>query len=147
MPVILGALFGAHGTPLNALTPKIAIVAALIVINGLLAMSEIAVGLRATGAAEGDGGAWRDRRETRPPTWPPIPGVSCSTVQIGITLVGVLSGAFSAPRSACGWLNFLVGFGLAAPLANALGIGLVVASITYCALIVGNWCPSRWRCP
>ena len=49
------------------------------------------------------------------------PGRFLSTVQIGITLVGVLSGAFSAPRSACGWLNFssVSGWPLRSPMRSA----------------------------
>ena len=121
---------------------EIAIVAALIFINGLLAMSEIAIvssrpaRLKAM-EERGVTGARRARALAADP------GRFLSTVQIGITLVGVLSGAFSGTTLGVRLAEFLVDFGVAAPLANALGIGLVVAGITYCALIVGELVPKQ----
>lgn len=73
---------------------EIAIVGVLILINGLLAMSEIAVvssrpaRLKAM-EERGVAGASRARALAADP------GRFLSTVQIGITLVGVMSGAFS----------------------------------------------------
>jgi len=121
---------------------EIAIVAALIFVNGLLAMSEIAVvssrpaRLKAM-EERGVTGARRARALASDP------GRFLSTVQIGITLVGVLSGAFSGTTLGVRLAELLVGLGLAAPLANGLGVGLVVASITYCALIVGELVPKQ----
>lgn len=121
---------------------EIAIVATLICINGLLAMSEIAVvsSRPARLKAMEDRGVVGARRAR---ALAADPGRFLSTVQIGITLVGVLSGAFSGTTLGVRLAELLVGFGLAAPLANALGVGVVVASITYCALIVGELVPKQ----
>lgn len=121
---------------------EIAIVATLICINGLLAMSEIAVVSSRPARLK----AMEDRGvvgASRARALAADPGRFLSTVQIGITLVGVLSGAFSGTTLGVRLAELLVGFGLAAPLANALGVGVVVASITYCALIVGELVPKQ----
>jgi putative hemolysin len=121
---------------------EIGIVAALISINGLLAMSEIAVvstrpaRLKAM-EERGVRGARRARARAAGP------GRLLSTVQIGITLVGILSGAFSGTTLGVRLAELLVGFGLPAPLAQTLGVGAVVAAITYCALIIGELVPKQ----
>lgn len=81
---------------------EIAIVLVLILINGLLAMSELAIVSARPArmkvlAERGDHGAAIALRLAEDP------GRFLSSVQIGITLVGVLSGAFRAPRWARGW--------------------------------------------
>lgn len=71
------------------------------------------------------------------------PGRFLSTVQIGITLVGVLSGAFSGATLGArlaGWLQLE---GLSATAANALGVGSVVVLITYLSLIIGELVPKQ----
>jgi putative hemolysin len=71
------------------------------------------------------------------------PGRFLSTVQIGITLVGVLSGAFSGATIGLRLANWLMGFGMAAGVADAIGIGAVVAVITYASLIIGELVPKQ----
>lgn len=121
---------------------EIAIVAALILVNGLLAMSEIAVvssrpaRLKAM-EERGVTGARQARALAADP------GRFLSTVQIGITLVGVLSGAFSGTTLGVRLGEVLSGLGLPEPLASALGVASVVAVITYCALIVGELVPKQ----
>ena len=51
------------------------------------------------------------------------PGKFLSTVQIGITLVGVLSGAFSGATIGLRLASWLMGFGMSASVADAIGIG------------------------
>ena len=121
---------------------EILIVLFLTVVNGVLAMSELAVvsarpaRLRVL-AEQGQTGAQAalDLRET--------PGRFLSTVQIGITLVGVLSGAFSGATLGARLADSLEIWGVPGPLADTLGVGAVVVCITYLALIVGELVPKQ----
>ena len=121
---------------------EIAVVAVLIVLNGLLAMSELAIvsarpaRLKAM-AERGVSGANRALRLSE------NPGRFLSTVQIGITLVGVLSGAFSGATLGGRLAGVLAATGLSTALANAFGVGVVVAVITYASLIVGELVPKQ----
>jgi putative hemolysin len=71
------------------------------------------------------------------------PGKFLSTVQIGITLIGVLSGAFSGATLGLRLTAWLVEFGLSQGLADAIGVGAVVTIITYASLIVGELVPKQ----
>jgi putative hemolysin len=71
------------------------------------------------------------------------PGRFLSTVQIGITLVGVLSGAFSGATLGLHLAKWFVDLGLRASVAEALGVGLVVAVITYFSLVIGELVPKQ----
>jgi len=121
---------------------EIAIVVVLICVNGLLAMSELAVvsarparlkamidrGVKGAGRALALGAN---------------PGRFLSTVQIGITLVGVLSGAFSGATLGERLTDMLVAWGMSPGVATPLGVGVVVAAITYGSLIVGELVPKQ----
>jgi putative hemolysin len=71
------------------------------------------------------------------------PGRFLSTVQIGITLIGVLSGAFSGATLGLRLTEWLVGIGVPHGVADAFGVGSVVAVISYTSLIVGELVPKR----
>ena len=71
------------------------------------------------------------------------PGKFLSTVQIGITLVGILSGAFSGATIGLRLAGWLMSLGLSANVADAIGIGAVVAVITYASLIIGELVPKQ----
>jgi putative hemolysin len=124
------------------LTVEIAIVVVLICVNGLLAMSELAVvSSRASRLS-----AMADRGVAGAATALKLgsnPGRFLSTVQIGITLVGVLSGAFSGATLGLRLANFLAASGVPTGMANTLGVGLVVAAITYGSLIIGELVPKQ----
>ncbi|KAA2211389.1 hemolysin family protein [Teichococcus oryzae] len=121
---------------------EIAVVLLLVVINGVFSLSELAVvsarrpRLRAM-AAEGRPGAAAALKLAEDP------GRFLSTVQIGITLVGVLAGAFSG--SALGGMlsATLLKAGMPANIANPLGFGAVVAVVTYLSIVVGELVPKR----
>ncbi len=124
------------------LTVQIVIVVALIVVNGLLAMSEMAIvssrpaRLRSM-ADRGIRGARMAMALAN------APGRFLSTVQIGITLVGVLAGAFSGATIATPFAAWLASFGLSGDVADNVALGLVVAAITYASLIVGELVPKQ----
>ncbi|MER9036688.1 hemolysin family protein [Mesorhizobium sp. M0924] len=121
---------------------ELATVVVLICINGLLAMSELAVvsarPARLKGMAErGLKGA------NRALALGADPGKFLSSVQIGITLVGVLSGAFSGATLGERLSFVLAASGVPGNIADALGVGIVVAVITYASLIVGELVPKQ----
>ena len=121
---------------------EIAIVVVLILINGVLAMAELAVvsSRRARLQALVDRGVVGSRRAL---ALAADPGRFLSTVQIGITLVGVLSGAFSGATLGFRLGAWLALLGVPAPIAEYVGVGVVVAAITYASLIVGELVPKQ----
>jgi putative hemolysin len=66
-----------------------------------------------------------------------------STIQIGITLVGILAGAFGGATVAEGLAVYLKNYPLIAPYSNALSITFVVLIITYLTLILGELVPKQ----
>jgi putative hemolysin len=121
---------------------EILIVVVLSLVNGLLAMSELAVVSARPArlkvmAAEGNKGAAVALKLAEDP------GKFLSSVQIGITLVGILSGAFSGATLGERLGDFLVSRGIEGNLAHGIGVGVVVISITYISLIVGELVPKQ----
>jgi putative hemolysin len=117
-------------------------VVVLIIVNGLLAMSELAI----VSARPARLKAMIDRNvrgARRALDLSSDPGRFLSTVQIGITLVGVASGAFSGATLGERLGDMLVANGISFALAHALGVGIVVAVITYFSLIVGELVPKQ----
>lgn len=121
---------------------EVSVVIFLIVINGVLAMSELAVvssrpvrlKMLADQGSKGAAIAIRLAED---------PGRFLSTVQIGITLVGVLSGAFSGATLGARLSIWLESRGLSETLSDAVGVGAVVVAITYLSLIVGELVPKQ----
>lgn len=121
---------------------EILIVLSLIVLNGLLAMSELAiVSSRSTRLQTRAAGGSRGARIAL--ALSADPARFLSTVQIGITLVGVLSGAFSGATLGARLADALPGLGVPARLADPLGVGIVVVVITYLSLIIGELVPKQ----
>ena len=71
------------------------------------------------------------------------PGRFLSTVQIGITLVGILAGAFSGAALGDRLTQILLDQGLPERAAEPLGYGLVIGSITYLSVVVGELVPKH----
>jgi putative hemolysin len=124
------------------LLTEISIVVLLTILNGVLAMSELAVvssravRLRVM-AEQGNRGAAQAIKLAEDP------GRFLSSVQIGITLVGVLSGAFSGATLGARLSAWLLSMGLPQGWADGLGVGSVVVAITYLSLIVGELVPKQ----
>ncbi|MGR3527355.1 MAG: hemolysin family protein [Paracoccaceae bacterium] len=121
---------------------EIGIVLCLTLLNGLLAMSELAIVSARTArlqlmADRGSKGAVTAIRLAADP------GRFLSSVQIGITLVGVLSGAFSGATLGARLSDFLLAQGVSSGVALPLGVGSVVVAITYLSLIVGELVPKQ----
>jgi putative hemolysin len=121
---------------------ELAIVTVLIVVNGLLSMSELAIvsSRPARLAALVEKGISGSRRALALAS---DPGKFLSTVQIGITLIGVLSGAFSGATLGQRLSQWLLELGVPPSFADAIGVGVVVTVITYASLIVGELVPKQ----
>ncbi|AEH86841.1 hemolysin family protein [Mesorhizobium opportunistum] len=121
---------------------EIAIVVVLICVNGLLSMSELAIVSSRPARLK----TMIDREVKgagRALALGSNPGKFLSSVQIGITLVGVLSGAFSGATLGERLAQFLASTGMRETVADPLGVGIVVAIITYFSLIVGELVPKQ----
>src|SRR4026207_908972 len=103
---------------------EILLVVALTILNGLLAMSELAIAssrmprLRAM-SEQGVTGARRAMALASDP------GRFLSTVQIGITLIGILAGAVSGAALGDRMSFWFRGFGLSETASEALGYGII----------------------
>jgi putative hemolysin len=122
---------------------NIAVVLVLVLLNGVFALSELAVvSARARRleamARAGHAGARAALALAREP------GRLLSTVQIGITLVGVLAGAFSGDALGGQLSARLRDAGMPPGVADPLGFGLVIGAITYLSIVVGELVPKRF---
>ncbi len=118
------------------------IIAGLILLNGIFAMSELAIvsakptTLRAK-AEKGSGGA-----ETAL-SLAANPGKFLSTVQIGITLVAIIAGAYSGTSLGGPVGERLVHLGLNPDYGEQAGFALVIALTTYFSIVVGELVPKQ----
>lgn len=125
-----------------SITLQILVILLLIVANGVFAMAEIAVisarrTLLQQMADEGSAGAAAALELLD------APNRFLSTVQIGITLIGVLSGAISGATIGQELGQALTQIPSIAPYGEAIGIAIVVATITYLTLVIGELVPKR----
>ncbi|WNN88780.1 hemolysin family protein [Gloeocapsopsis dulcis] len=121
---------------------EILIIFLLIVANGILAMSEIAVVSSRKArlqqlANEGDAKARVALKLAK------SPNNFLSTVQVGITLIGVLTGAFGGATIATNLASYLQQIPVLAPYSQAIALAIVVLTITYLSLIIGELVPKR----
>lgn len=66
-----------------------------------------------------------------------------STVQIGITLIGILNGVFSGERITTDFQTYIEQFEALKPYAHSIAVGGVVLFITYLSLVLGELVPKR----
>lgn len=127
---------------MGSTTLEITLLCLLILANGLFSMAEMAVvssrkaRLRQR-AAEGSRGAAvaLDLAES--------PNDFLSTVQIGITMIGTLAGAFGGATLAEKFAVYLDQFPFIAPHGESVAITIVVILITYASLILGELVPKN----
>jgi putative hemolysin len=119
---------------------ELLIVVALILLNGLFALSELAVvssrhpRLKAMAEA-GTTGAKRALALSSDP------GKFLSAVQIGITLIGIINGAYSGETFGEYAIDYLKSLGVPDGVAGPLGYGTVIVVITYLSVIIGELVP------
>lgn len=121
---------------------EIVIVLLLVLLNGFFAMSELAIVSARRArlkplADAGNKGAQKAIELGEDPT------LFLSTVQIGITLVGIVAGAYSGATLSAPLANVLNDWPLMAPYAYPIAVTVVVACITYLSLIIGELVPKR----
>lgn len=127
---------------MNSFTTEILILILLILTNGLFSLSEMAVvSARKVRlqqrAEEGNRGAKTALNLAIQPTR------FLSTVQVGITLIGILSGAFGGATVAEALTAYFAQFPALEPYSGALGIGIVVVVVSYFSLVFGELIPKR----
>jgi putative hemolysin len=71
------------------------------------------------------------------------PGRFLSTVQIGITLIGILTGIFSGNKIEDDLVLFLNQFELLRPYSSSLAVSIIVVSLTFFSLVLGELVPKR----
>ncbi|WP_225028664.1 hemolysin family protein [Xinfangfangia pollutisoli] len=120
---------------------EVLMILALIVLNGVLAMSELAVVSARTGRLKVLESSSRGARMAL--RLAENPGRFLSTVQIGITAVGILSGALAGDTLGERLALWLQAEGVRPDLSKTLGVGGVVLAITYVSLIVGELVPKQ----
>ena len=114
----------------------------LILVNGLFAMSEIAIVSSRRArlvqmADEGSSGAQRALQLSAEPTR------FLSSVQVGITSIGILNGAIGEAAVVTRLNGFFEQVPALAPYAHALAMGTMVVGLTYVSLIIGELVPKR----
>lgn len=121
---------------------EVILVFLLIIANGVFAMSEMAIvsarKIRLQQLANSG-----DRAAQAALKLAESPDRFLSTVQIGITLIGILAGAFGGATIAEQIALRVGAFPVLAPYAEAVGLAVVVLIITYLSLIVGELVPKR----
>jgi putative hemolysin len=118
------------------------IIAGLILINGLFSMSELAIvsarAPRLRALADKGSKAARTALDLASD-----PGRFLSTVQIGITLIGIIAGAYSGSSLGGPVGERLVALGLPVRFAGEAGFALVIMATTYASVVVGELVPKQ----
>jgi putative hemolysin len=118
------------------------IIAGLILLNGLFSMSELAIvsarPARLRGQAERGSRAAQTAMDLAAD-----PGRFLSTVQIGITLIGIVAGAYSGSSLGGPVGERLAALGVPARFAGEAGFALVIMATTYASVVVGELVPKQ----
>jgi len=118
------------------------IIIALVVLNGVFAMSELAIVSAKTSTLETRAEAGSSAARTAI-ALAADPGKFLSTVQIGITLIGIIAGAYSGASLGGPVGERLALLGVPARFAGEAGFALVIAFTTYLSLIIGELVPKQ----
>jgi putative hemolysin len=121
---------------------EILIILFLIILNGVFSMSEIALisarkNRLETAAKKGNANAKAALELAN------SPNEFLSTVQIGITLIGILTGIYSGDKITTDVQNFVASFEVFIPYANSIAVGIVVVTLTFFSLVLGELLPKR----
>lgn len=121
---------------------EILIILFLIILNGVFSMSEISLisarkSRLETAAKKGNNSAKVALELAN------SPNKFLSTVQIGITLIGILTGIFSGDKITTDVKSFIETFETLKPYSDSLSVGLVVVVLTFFSLVLGELLPKR----
>jgi putative hemolysin len=126
----------------TGIVTEAAIILLLVLVNGLFAMSEIAV-ISARKTRLRQRAAAGDDRARRALELAEHPNRFLSTAQIGITLIGIFAGAYGGANVAVQVDAWLQRFPALAPFSEQLALGAVVLAITFLSLVLGELVPKR----
>jgi len=121
---------------------EISIIVFLIILNGLLALSELAIVSSRKARLE----QWSNEGNQKAAIALELsnsPDRFLSTIQIGITFVGILAGAFGGATIAEMFTEYIAMIPALAKYSGAIGVTIVVIGITYFSLIIGELVPKR----
>lgn len=121
---------------------EIFIILGLILLNGVFSMAEIALVSARKARLEGQANRG-DKRAKEALELSSHPDTFLSTVQIGITLIGILTGIYSGEKLKSDLVSYVQGFESLAKYANGIATAIIVVSITYFSLILGELLPKR----
>ncbi len=121
---------------------EFAVLSFLILLNGVFAMSEVAL-LTARKARLQRAVADGDRSAAAALAMGENPNRFMSTIQIGITSIGILNGIVGEAAFAYPFSQWLMGFGVPPHYAAMLATALVVVVITYVSIVIGELVPKR----
>lgn len=121
---------------------ELLIILLLIVANGVFAMSETAL-LAARKARLQQRANQGDQRAAVALEIANQPNAFLATIQIGITLIGILAGAFGGAAVASGLAEMLRNVPIFAPSAEPIAFATVVLLTTYLSLIIGELVPKQ----
>jgi len=119
------------------------LILALVALNGVLSMSELAIvsareaRLKAMAKTGSSGAKYALELASEP-------GRFLSTVQIGITLIGILAGAYSGASLGTPVGQRLALLGLDPDTAQTVGFGVVIVVVTYASLVIGELVPKQF---
>lgn len=127
---------------MTTLVIEIIIILLLLVVNGVFAMTEMAVVSSRKGklrllAEQGSAGARAALALAE------SPNRFLPSVQVGITLVGLLAGAFGGATLAAQIAGGLSRWPALAPFSEAIGVGVLVVVLTFLSLVIGELVPKR----
>jgi putative hemolysin len=121
---------------------EILIIALLILVNGIFSMSEIALVSSRKFKLERE--AKRGSRNAQKALeMSENPNTFLSTVQIGITLIGILTGIFSGERITKDLKVTIEQIEFLQPYAHTIAVALVVVLLTYFSIVFGELIPKR----
>ena len=121
---------------------EILIILFLIILNGVFAMSEIALISARKNRLENAAKKGNQSAQVALDL-ANSPNKFLSTVQIGITLIGILTGIFSGDTITTDVQLFVEGFASLKPFANSIAVGIVVLVLTFLSLVLGELLPKR----
>lgn len=121
---------------------EIVITLSLILLNGVFALSELAIVSARRARLKTMAEAGR-RGANRALALAADPGRFLSTVQVGITLIGIIAGAYSGATLGVQLSGFLIERGLSPAVADPLGFGLVIIAVTYFSVVIGELVPKN----
>lgn len=121
---------------------EIIIILFLILLNGIFSLAEISLisARKSKLTADAKRGSRSAKRALEMAN---EPDRFLSTVQIGITLIGILTGLYSGDVLASDFATILMGWGLSATYAQPIAQSLIVVIVTYLSIVLGELVPKR----